>query len=66
MDAPTSFGFTSTAIINYRDGIMDKLQYFTFTTEFMLITFFWETLSKSYTDFDSYNMYLVGFAVTSH
>ena len=40
---------------------MDKLQYFTLSTGFVLIKFLGETLSKSYTDFDSYNMNLVDF-----
>jgi len=31
---------TSIATINYRDGLTDKLQYFTLSTEFVLIIFF--------------------------
>ena len=49
-------------LIRYREGLTDKLQYFTLYTEFVLIKFFWEILSKSYTDFDSSLMYLVDFA----
>ena len=49
-------------IIHYRKSLTDKPQNFTLNTELALITFFWETLSKSYTDFDSYKMYLLDFA----
>jgi hypothetical protein len=40
-------------IIHYREDLTDKLQYFTLYKKFVLIIFFRETLSKSYTDFDS-------------
>jgi hypothetical protein len=41
---------------------MDKLQYFTLYTKYMLIIFFRETLSKIFSNFDSYKMYLGDFA----
>lgn len=48
-------------IIRYRENLMDKLQYFTLYTQYMLIIFFRETLSKLCTLFDSYRMYLGDF-----
>jgi hypothetical protein len=48
--------------IHCREGLSDKLRYFTFSTEFILIKFFCEGLSKSYAVFDLYTMYLAAFA----
>jgi len=49
-------------IINYRKGLPEKRQFFTLSTELILIAFFLKTLSKPYTDFDSDRMYLMVFA----
>jgi hypothetical protein len=49
-------------IIHYLEGLTDKLLYFTLYTEFVLIMFFWKTLSKPLIDFDSYKLSMVDFA----